>query len=297
MRNSGRRATRRAERRSTWGRALLGKVTGRGRVAVTDLTEEISERSQRMLDRSVVGRRGTRRRALMPMVLGLLTLGGMFQLVSANVLAVNFNTTSSSFRLYSNYLDAQKAGAFLAPSTKASGSQVGLADLGIVTAKLDGLCAIVQEDIGSLGTFSLVLTAGSEIPDSYDNTVLSPVGTGSTIDSSTGKLSGSGLITANNLFINSPALGGYGNLISGLNLGESADNVWGETVGTPGSPTWPNANKGNIPTSGNFGLYADNLNVSGLAGDTYGLNLAGNITLPQLSLKIVPGAKAQADCA
>ncbi len=294
IKGTGRRRTR-TERLLPRGRRLRQFVTRRSTVALTGVVGDVSERSQRMLDRSVVGRRGTRARALAPVILGLAALVGMFQLVSANVLAVNFNTTSSSFKLYSNYLDAQKAAGFLAASTKATGAQAGLADLGIVTAKLDGLCVIVQESIGSLGNYSLVLTAGSDIPDTYNSTALSPVGTGVTI-SAAGKLSGAGLITANNLFINSPSLGGYGNMISGLNLGESADKVWAETGATA---TWPNANGAatNGPQSGKFGLYADNLNVSGLAGDTYGLNLAGNITLPKLNLKIVSGSKAQADCA
>ena len=91
--------------------------------------------------------------------------------------------------------------------------------------------------------------------------------------------------------MNSNMLQGYGNLVSGLNLGQSAN-----TVGTQAGITWPTGAGGTTPTAGNFGLYADQLNVAGLSGESYGLNLAGAITLPSLKISVEPGAKTQTDC-
>ena len=97
-------------------------------------------------------------------------------------------------------------------------------------------------------------------------------------------------ISATNLFINADALSGYGNKISGMNLGQSA-----ETVGDSAGLTFE-GNPNQLPKAGAFGLYARQLNVAGLNGNSYGLNLKGNITLPELNIKVVPGARTQADC-
>ena len=238
-------------------------------------------------------RRGTRVRSLGMIGVGLGLLAAMFQLVSANVLAVNFTTGNNTFAVYSNYLDAYKAEGFLDASTKQNGSNLGVADIGINQAKLAGLCAIAQESIGPLGTYSLIIRAGlggggQTIPDSYTGTSIpagvTPNATDGTLPAGTG-----GLITANSLYLNSNALNGYGNLISGLNLGQSA-----ETVASSAGLTLPNGQT--APTAGNFGLYAQQLNVAGLNGSSYGLNLAGQITLPQLNIQVVAGAKTQADC-
>ena len=312
MKHHRRPAARRAERGSTLRRALTERTVSSARTRIAELATRMRDRSEQMHEASTT-RRGTRRRALLPVVGGLAALAGMFQLVSANVLAVNFNTTSTPFKLYSNYLDAQQAAGFLAPTTKASGTQEGVADLGIKSAKLAGLCAIATESIGPLGAYSLMITAGDPVPDSYaavsagttsvtvgdgassSATVTTKGGTGS----DAGQLSGSSLtnaIQASFLYVNSNSLGGFGNQISGLNLGESADKVSAEAGLTGAGTAWPNANGGSAPTAGNFGLYASQLNVAGLGAQTYGLNLAGNITLPKLSIKVVPSAKAQADC-
>lgn len=272
----------------SWSRALRDRLGG------------MDPRERHVSEAPEPERRGTRRRVVVPIAGGLVALVAMFQLVSANVLAVNFTTGNNTFKVYSNYLDAQSAAGFLGPTTTKGGDQVGVADLGIKTAKLAGLCAIAHEDISIAGigtTFSLVITAGQSVAASYDGV---SVPSGVTVDAS-GKLSGSsltGAISAANLFINSNALSGYGNQISGLNLGQSADTVATSAGfdGVPGSAgTWPNGQT--APTAGNFGLYAQQLNVAGLSADTYGLNLAGAITLPKLKIKVVPSAKAQDYCA
>ena len=166
---------------------------------------------------------------------------------------------------------------------------MGTAELGIKTAKLAGMCAIAQESIGLLGTYSLMITAGDPVASSFSGTSI-PAGV--TTDSATGKLNGASAtnaIFANNLFMNSTALSGYGNKIIGMNLGQSADTVKTGTVGD-----WPDGQT--PPANGGFGLTANQLNVAGLGGKSFGLNLAGDITLPKLKIKVVLGSKGQADC-
>lgn len=268
------------------------KIWGNARRRLVGACREAQARSAAMTANAEV-RRGARGRGLVMTGVGLAALAGMFQLVSSNVLAVNFTTGNNTFAVYSNYLDAYKAEGFLDPSNKQNGTNVGVADIGINQAKLAGLCAIAQESIGPLGTYSLIIRAGlggsgQTIPDTYSGTGIptgvTPNATDGTLPAGTG-----GLITANSLYLNSNALNGYGNLISGLNLGQSADSV-----AASAGLTLPSGQT--APTAGNFGLYAQQLNVAGLNGTSYGLNLAGQITLPQLNIQVVAGAKTQADC-
>ncbi len=256
----------------------------------TEIRDDIVQQNAQMLDSAADGtRRGTRKRGVVMATAGLGATAVMLGMVSANILAVNFTTSNTEFKLYSNYLDAEEAAAFLAPSTKAGGTQQGLADLGIKTAKLSGLCIIQQETI--LGApWSFVLTAGDAVPDSYTQ---AEVPAGVTVDANSGKLTGASAtnaVSANNLYINSDTITGYGNRISGLNLGQSAN-----TVGASAGITWPTTGQ-TQPSAGNFGLYAQQLNVAGLGGESFGLNLQGAITLPKLSIKMQPGAKTQTDC-
>ncbi|UDY23200.1 DUF6230 family protein [Nocardioides sp. Kera G14] len=286
-------AKRRSTQRGSLATGLRDLLIGRAGDKAAEISDLVAERHQTMLDLSVVGRRGTRKRALLPVVAGLLGLAGMFTAVSQNVLAVNFTTGNNKFRLYSNYLDAQSAAGFLTSATRQDGTGAGVAELGIKSARLAGLCAIAKDNI--LGGLALKITAGDTIPATYSGTSVpdgvatraidadgSDAGTavGDSPDEKAGALTGTSLtnaITATNLYINADALSGYGNLISGLNLGQSADTVEA-SAGVDISQT---------PTAGNFGLYAQQLNVAGLNGDTYGLNLAGAITLPKLKLSVV----------
>lgn len=256
-------------------------------------------------------RRGARKRAIPLVAGGLIALAAMFQLVSSNVLAVNFTTQNNTFNLYSNYLDAFQAAGFL-DATSRAGSQVtcpgassattqcGVAELGINTAKLAGLCAINNESLPLVGSYSLMIRAGQGVAKSFTGTGI-PSPTSGTLVTNTGSgpndgtidlAHSTGIIQANQLYVNSNSLSGYGNLISGLNLGENATQVGGDAGVSAGFATSGNQ----APTAGNFGLYAKQLNVAGLNASTYGLNLAGQITLPNLSISVVPGSKAQADC-
>lgn len=236
-------------------------------------------------------RRGTRRRALVPLAGGLGALIAMFQLVSGSVLAVNFTTADQEFQLYSNYLQGAQAAGFLSTNDAATGEDAGVAELGIRSAKLAGLCAIAHEEIPVVGEVTLMIIAGVPVRSTFangTNTTTDGAGNPLTYDAN-GLLTGGNHITASNLFINSRSLNGFGNLISGMNLGQSAD-----TVDTTAGITWPAGQP--QPGAGEFGLTVDRINVGGLGGDTYGINLQGAITLPNLKIKVVKGRKTQADC-
>lgn len=231
-------------------------------------------------------RRGTRKRSIPMIAVGLVGLGAMFGAVSRSALAVNFTTSNDAFVLYSNYLQGESAAAFLAENTSQDGA--GVTEFGIVTAKLAGLCAIATQELPVIGTVSLMIIAGEPVQGSFSGTA---VPAGVSLDP-TGALTGTSLdsaIKASNLFVNANALGGYGNQISGLNLGQSAD-----TIGASAGLTWPTGQT--EPTPGAFGLYANRLNVAGLDTRSHGINLQGQITLPKLQLKVFPGTKTQADC-
>ncbi|MBM0127572.1 DUF6230 family protein [Pimelobacter simplex] len=236
-------------------------------------------------------RLGTRRRALVPLAGGLAALIAMFQLVSSSALAVNFTTADQEFKLYSNYLQGAQAAGFLATNDASTGQDNGVAELGIRSAKLAGLCAIAHETVPVVGEVSLMILAGVPVKGSFangSNTTADGAGNALTFDAD-GLLTGGNHITASNLFVNSRSLNGFGNLISGMNLGQSAD-----TVDEKAGIAWPGGQA--QPDPGDFGLTVDRLNVGGLGGDTYGINLQGAITLPNLKIKVVPGRKTQADC-
>lgn len=227
----------------------------------------------------------------MPLAGGLGALIAMFQLVSGSVLAVNFTTADQEFQLYSNYLQGAQAAGFLSTNDAATGEDTGVAELGIRSAKLAGLCAIAHEEIPVVGEVTLMIIAGVPVRATFANganTTTDGAGNPLTYDAN-GLLTGGNHITASNLFINSRSLNGFGNLISGMNLGQSADTV-DDTAGI----TWPVGQA--QPGAGEFGLTVDRINVGGLGGETYGINLQGAITLPNLKIKVVPGRKTQADC-
>jgi hypothetical protein len=300
-------------RRGSWdrepvGQRAWGRVTRYAERRTLAMYDVAAARSDAMQRRAGADRRGTRKRALPAVAAGLAGLAGMFTLVSQNVLAVNFTTTDTKFKLYSNYLQGESAAGFLAQNKGSStSSQVGVAELGIKSAKLDGLCAIATDKVPILNTpYSLIIRAGDSVQGTGFSGSALPTGvqtqpeTGNDPGTTPGDLTGTSLanaINATNLFVNTNNLSGFGNLISGLNLGQSADTV-STTAGF--QPTgqdagqWPTGQ--NPPQAGNFGLTATHLNVAGLSGDTYGINLQGNITLPNLKISVVPGTADQSAC-
>lgn len=274
----------RAQERQAWRDRLAHERAER----FNSMREQLAVQSERMRAEAAT-RRGTRKRGLPLAAAGFGILGFLLSMVYQSVLAVNFTTGNSEMEIYSNYLDAAQAQAYLAPTSKANNAEVGSLQLGIKTGKLAGFCAIAKQSILTL-PYSLVITAGQTIPDSFSGAAIP---SGVTTSATTGVLTGTSLteaITANNLFLDSTGINGYGNLISGMNLGQSAD-----TLAASSGLNWP-ANQDTMPTAGNFGLYANQLNVAGLGGTSYGLNLEGNITLPKLKIAVVSGNKSQADC-
>lgn len=225
---------------------------------------------------------------------GLVALAGMYTLVSSNVLAVNFTTTDQTFQVYSNYIQGVSAGGYIGRNNAASAAgQTGVAEIGIKTARLDGLCVVAHQTLPVFGAVSLIIKAGASVAGSFGSASGSSFvdGTGAPVPlAADGTLTADGgTIDATDLFLNTNNLAGYGNKISGLNLGQNAP----DTASALSNGTWPQADG---PVSGNFGLTAQHLNIAYLNGSSYGINLAGSINLPQLQIKVVPGDAGQTAC-
>lgn len=236
-------------------------------------------------------------RALTMSGVGLGLLAGMYGLVTSNVLAVNFTTTDQTFQVYSNYIQGVSAGGFISQNSGATAAgRQGVAEIGIKTAKLDGLCAIAHQTLPAVGKVSLIIKAGAPVRGAFDSNSSTfidgdghpvPLTADGSLDT-TDPLAKT--IDATDLFLNSNNLTGYGNKISGLNLGQNAP----DTAQQLSSGTWPAGQP--APVAGNFGLSAQHLNVGYLNGSTYGINLAGSISLPRLVIKVVPGDADQTAC-
>lgn len=221
-------------------------------------------------------RRGTRRRAVGLVVAGSAALTAMFGMVSANVLAVNFTSANQTFDIYSDYIQGVSGAAFVDEQVRQDGSKVGVTEMGFESATLNGFCAIAHQALPVVGDVSLMIVAGEPVAASFDN------GVNQATDPSYNA------IKASYLYLASDRLAGFGNNISGLTLGQSADSV-----AVPGD-SW--AANGMSPTAGAFGIQADHMNVGGLSGRTFGINLKGAITLPNLKIKVLTGARTQSDC-
>lgn len=235
-------------------------------------------------------------RALAMTGVGLGALAGMYTLVSSSVLAVNFTTTDQTFQLYSNYIQGVSAGGYVAQNTTATSAGLGgVAELGIKTAKLDGLCAIAHQTLPVVGHVSLVIKAGASVAGSFGSSASTNFvdGNGAPVPlAADGTLtSDASTIDATDLFLNTNHLSGYGNNISGLNLGQNAP----DTASSLSSGSWPQTTTG-APQQGGFGLSAQHLNIGYLNGSSYGINLAGAIDLPSLVIKVVPGDADQTVC-
>ena len=235
-------------------------------------------------------------RATAMTAVGLGSLAAMYGLVNASVLAVNFTTTDQTFQIYSNYIQGVSAGGYIAQNTSATTvGQTGVAEIGIKTAKLDGLCAIAHETLPAVGKVSLIIKAGASVSASFSSTSSGTFvdGSGALVPlASDGTLtSDASTIDASDLFLNTNNLTGYGNKISGLNLGQNAP----DTATALSSGAWPQTGA-NAPKAGNFGLMAQHLNIGYLNGSSYGINLAGSINLPGLKILVVPGDATQSSC-
>ena len=76
------------------------------------------------------------------------------------------------------------------------------------------------------------------------------------------------------LFLSTDALKAYGNKISGPQPG--AERLRSSRAAT--NLDFPSGSGGALPQSGKFGISAQRLNLAGLNGDTYGINLAGQVS-------------------
>lgn len=230
----------------------------------TVLRERLQSRTDDMLTRSRTGRRGTRVRALPMMGAGLGAVAAMFVLVSQSVLAVNFTTSDTAYRIYTDRVSGHYAASYINEQTTNAGKKA-VVQFGFKAASLNGFCAITKQDLPALGTVSVVITAGEPV----DGTTTAPAGK---------------TIEANWLYLASDSLTGNGDQIAKMNLGQSADTLMTDTTAFPGTP-------------GGFGLQAEVMNISKLDAASYGIGLDGQISLPDLKIRVLPGARGYADCA
>lgn len=253
LRGSGRRVTRRA-----WTHLRTSAAQKRAEVR-----EDLTTRRTTMLAQADDRRLGTRRRAVVPLVGGVGALTMLFSLVSSNVLAVNFTSSNSAYKIYTDRVVGQHAAGFINAQQRQAGP-TGVAQIGFKQADLFGMCVIATQDVAGLGTISMVMTGGEPV----NGTVTDPAKK----------------ISANELYIASNDLKGTGENISRMTLGQSADTLTMDTItshrGAPGA----------------FGLQAQVLQVANLDSDSYGIDLQGSINIPDLSIRVVPGAASKPAC-
>lgn len=249
LRGSGRRALRRA-------RAGLGS-------SYLDTKNALSSRADGMFTAAKTRRYGTRRRAVLPMVGGVVALGTMFNLVSSNVLAVSFTSSNQAYKVYTDRVVGQYAAGFINAQQKQSGP-TAVAQIGFKQADLFGMCVIAPQDLPVLGTVSLLMTGGEPV----NGTVTDPAKK----------------INANELYVASNSLKGSGENISRMTLGQSADTLAMDNIvshrGAPGA----------------FGLQAQLMQIGNLDADSYGIDLQGSINIPDLNIRVVPGVATKANC-
>lgn len=239
-------------------------------------------------------------RAVPAATLGLGAMAGMLIMVSNDVLAVNFTTSDHQFKVYSNYVQGISMGAFMSANPGYSAtSRVGVAEIGIKQAKLNGFCAIVTESLPIIGDTSLIITAGTSVAGSFNSRQLPTAdGAGGAITyDANGAMTGTslaGAVTVTDMFIATTALTGYGNRISGLNVGQNAADTASVAQLTDSTGTWPAGQT--APVNGNLGLTASSLNIGGLNGSSYGVNLHGAVTLPHIRIMPKIGAVDQTEC-
>lgn len=230
------------------------------------IAARFTERASGMVLAAETGpRHGTRPRALALVLAGLGGLGLLFDLVSQNVLAVNFTSTNTAYDVYTDKVSGQHAAGYLNEQSLQNGTKKGVVQIGFKTATLNGLCAIADQNLPTLGPVSLMIVAGEKV----DGTTTAPEGQ---------------TISAQELYLASDNLAGNGDQVAKLTLGQSADSLKMDTLPFAGSP-------------GAFGLQAETLNVSRLDAKSYGIDLQGQINLPNLKIRVHAGDKNYADCA
>lgn len=240
-------------------RSRLADAVRRRRAALVDASEAMVAQAEEG------PRRGTRKKRSGGLAaVALAGLVAMFLGVSQNVLAVNFTTANTAYKVYTDKVSGVNAAGYINTQDLYGATDDAVAQLGFKTATLNGLCAIAKQTLPVIGEVSLLVTAGEPV----DGTLTNPAGQA---------------INAQQLYLASDNLSGTGDQIAKLTLGQSADTLMMDNVPFAGTP-------------GAFGLQAQTLNVSNLDADSYGIDLQGQINLPSLKIRVVPGAKTKADC-
>lgn len=244
-------------------------MTGRMRTWATGRLAETRRTTTARLDGMLAAAdeqpQGTRRRSLVAAIVGLASLAGLYSLVEQGVLAVQFTSANSAYNVYSAEVIGVNAAGYVNAQSTQSGSNVGVTQLGFKSASLAGLCVIVGQST-PVGPISLILSAGQSVKAAPQST---------------------GTVNASYMYIASDLVTGNGNNIAGMTLGQSADTV---TMGGTPFPT------GQTGTAGNFGLQADQMDITNLNAHTFGIYLQGAINLPALKINVMSGAKTQSDC-
>jgi hypothetical protein len=209
-------------------------------------------------------RRGTRKRAGLLAGVALAGLAGMFLGVSQNVLAVNFTTANTSYKVYTDKVSGpQRRGLPQRPGpVRRDRRRRGPARV----QDRDAQRPLRDREADAAGDRRRL--AGGLRGEPVDGTITNPAGQS---------------INAQQLYLASDNLTGTGDQIAKLTLGQSADTLMMDTLPFAGTP-------------GAFGLQAQTLNVSNLDADSYGIDLQGQINLPNLKIRVLPGVKTKADC-
>ena len=245
-----------ASRSRAWLSAHLSRASEASRAAV-------QERGETMRATESTTKLGTRKRAFAPMIAGVATLGVLFAMVGSNVMAVNFTTSNYSYKVYTDRIVGQYAAGYLGAQEKTSGKTPVL-HLGVKTADLYGLCAIATDSLpGGVGDVSIVITGGEKVDG--NPTSATP-------------------IKAADLFLAGDSVMGNGENIETMTLGQAA-----ETLQTAPGQAYPGG-------GGDFGLQAKLLQIKDLDADSYGIDLAGNINLPDLKIRVMSGIKTKSAC-
>ncbi|UUZ61465.1 DUF6230 family protein [Nocardioides sp. B-3] len=85
-------------------------------------------------------------------------------------MAVNITTSDQHFKVYSNYVQGVYGAAFTAPNNGTGPTDnIGVTEIGFKNAKLAGLCLITTQELGPIGTTSVIITGGVPVKASFDH--------------------------------------------------------------------------------------------------------------------------------
>jgi len=250
-------------------RSVIGRAVGSAKGEVVD-------RNRRMTERAETTRHGARKRTIPAMLTGFGALAFLISLVASDVLAVGFTSGSGTYKVYTDRIYGQKGGLYIAKQTTQTntiGTTVDkpVSSVGFHSARLYGLCLIAVQTLPApIGQVSLVITGGNNVDGSY----LPDDGSGNPDVNEN-------VITASDLFLTAPTLSGHGNNISKMYLGRDASQL-GNDMGLGNGLTFAGG-------PGDFGMYADTMDIKNLDGESYGIDLEGNIKIPKLKIQIKPG--------